>query len=74
MIENLQTVIYNFELLNEMTSGPRSGTPERQTPASGKQIIVIVDESGKEETKSKQSAVMQTLKVKKSRPYSFLKK
>jgi hypothetical protein len=73
MIENLQTTIYNSGLPKEMTGEPRSGTPERQTPDSGKWVIVIVDESGKEEIKVKQSAVMQTLKVKKSRPYSFLK-
>jgi hypothetical protein len=48
MIENLQTAIYNSGLLKEMTSEPRSGTPERQTPDSGKRVIVIVDESGKE--------------------------
>jgi hypothetical protein len=73
MIENLQTAIYNSGLLKEVTSEPRSRTPERQAPDSGKRVIVIVDESGKEETKVKQSAVMQTLKVKKSKPYSFLK-
>jgi hypothetical protein len=73
MIENLQTAIYNSGLLKEMTSEPRSETPERQTPDSGKRVMVIVDESGKEETKAKQSVVMQTLKVKKSRSYSFLK-
>jgi hypothetical protein len=73
MIENLQTAIYNSGLLKEMTSEPRSGTPERQAPDSGKPVIVIVDESGKEETKVKQSDVMQTLKVKKSKPYYFLK-
>jgi hypothetical protein len=73
MIENLQTAIYNSELLKETTSEPRSGTPERQTPDSGKRVIIIVDESGREETKVKQSAVTQTLRAKKSRPYSFLK-
>jgi hypothetical protein len=73
MIENLQTAIYNSGLFKEMTSEHCSETPERQTPDSGKQVIVIVDESGKEETKVKQSAVMQTLKAEKSRPYSFLK-
>jgi hypothetical protein len=73
MIENLQTAIYNSELLKEMTSEPRSGTTERQAPDSGKRVIVIVDEPGKEETKVKQSAIMQTLKAKKSRSYSFRK-
>jgi hypothetical protein len=73
MIENLQTTIYNFGLLKEGTSEPRSGTPEKQTPASGKRVIVIVDETEKEEAKLKQSTTIQTLKVKKSRPYSFLK-
>jgi hypothetical protein len=73
MIENLQTAIYNSGLFKKMTSEPRSGTSEKQTPDSGKRVIVIVDESRKEETKVKQSAVMQTLKAKKSRPYSFLK-
>jgi hypothetical protein len=73
MIENLQTAIYNSELLKEMASEPRSGTPERQAPDSGKRVIVIVDESREEETKVKQSTVMQTLKAKKSKPYSFLK-
>jgi hypothetical protein len=57
MIENLQTAIYNSGLFKEMTSEPRAETPERQTPDSGKRIIVIVDESGREETKVKQSAV-----------------
>jgi hypothetical protein len=73
MIENLQTAIYNSGLLKEMTSEPRYGTPEKQTPDSGKWVIVIMDESRKEEIKDKQSTVMQTLKAKKSRPYSFLK-
>jgi hypothetical protein len=73
MIENLQTIIYNSRLLKEMTSEPHFGTPKKQTPASGKRVIVIVDEPGKEETKVKQSTIMQTLKVKRSRSYSFLK-
>jgi hypothetical protein len=29
MIENLQTTIYNFRLLKELASEPRSGTPEK---------------------------------------------
>jgi hypothetical protein len=73
MIENLQTTIYNSGLLKEVTSEPRSGIPEEQAPDSGKRIIVIVDEVGKEEVKFKQSTTIQTLKVKKSRSYSFLK-
>jgi hypothetical protein len=48
MIENLQTTIYNSGLLKEATSEPRSGTSERQTPVSDKQVIVIVDEADKE--------------------------
>jgi hypothetical protein len=36
MIENLQTTIYNSGLLKEEASEPRSRTPERQTPGSGK--------------------------------------
>jgi hypothetical protein len=73
MIENLQTTIYNFGLLKEMTGEPRSGTPKKRTPTSDKRVIIIVDESGKEETKVKQSTIIQTLKVKRSRPYSFLR-
>jgi hypothetical protein len=48
MIENLQTAIYNSGLLKEATNEPRSETPERQTPISGKQVIVIVDEADKD--------------------------
>jgi hypothetical protein len=73
MIKNLQTTIYNSGLLKEVTSEPRFRTPKKQTPASGKRVIIIVDEAEKEETKFKQSTTMQTLKVKRSRPYSFLK-
>jgi hypothetical protein len=73
MIENLQTTIYNLGLLKEMTIQPRSGTLEKQTPASVKRVIVVVDETGKEEAKFKQSTAIQTLKAKKSKPYSFLK-
>jgi hypothetical protein len=43
MIENLQTTIYNSEQLKEVASEPRSGTPERRTPGSDKQVIVIID-------------------------------
>jgi hypothetical protein len=53
MIENLQTAIYNSELLKEMVSEPHAETPERQAPDSGKRVIVIMDEPGKEETKVK---------------------
>jgi hypothetical protein len=73
MIENLQTAIYNFGLLKEAASEPRFGTPERQTPISGKQVIVIVDEIDKEEATFKQSAIVPTLKARKNIPYSFLK-
>jgi hypothetical protein len=58
MIENLQTTIYNFGLLKEVTSEPRSGTPEKQMSASGKRVIVIVDEAGKEEAIFKQSTAI----------------
>jgi hypothetical protein len=50
MIENLQTTIYNSGLLKEVASQPRFGTPEKQTPASGKWAIIVVNETGKEET------------------------
>jgi hypothetical protein len=73
MIENLQTTIYNSGLLKEVTSEPRFGTPEKQTLANGKRVIVIVDETEKEVAKLKQSTTIQTLKAMKSRPYSFLK-
>jgi hypothetical protein len=56
-----------------VASEPRSGTPEKQSPTSDKQVIVIVDKAGKEDVTFKQSTAVQTLKVKKSRPYSFLK-
>jgi hypothetical protein len=49
MIENLQTTIYNSGLFKEEASEPRSGTPERQTPGSGKQVIVTIDEAETEE-------------------------
>jgi hypothetical protein len=74
MIENLQTTIYNSGLLKEMASQPRSKTPEKETPANDKWVFVIVDETGKEEAKLKQSTTIQTLKAKKSRPYSFFEK
>jgi hypothetical protein len=73
MIESLQTTIYNSGLLKEATSEPRSGTPERQTPGSNKQVIVIIDESEKEEATFKQSATVSTLKARKNKSYSFLK-
>jgi hypothetical protein len=47
MIETLQTTIYDSRLLKEAASEPRSETPERQIPDSGKQVIVIVDEAEK---------------------------
>jgi hypothetical protein len=74
MIEILQITIYNSGLLKEATSEPRSGTPERQTPVSGKQVIVIVDEEDKEEATFKQLAIVTTLKARKNKPYSFLKR
>jgi hypothetical protein len=73
MIENLQTTIYNSGLLKEAASEAHSGTPEKQTPVSGKQVIVIVDETDKEDATFKQSAIRPTLKVRKNKPYSFLK-
>jgi hypothetical protein len=45
MIENLQTTIYNSGILKKMASKSRFGTPEKQAPASGKQVIVIIDEA-----------------------------
>jgi hypothetical protein len=60
MIETLQTTIYNFRLLKEEASEPRSGTPERQTPDSDKQVIVIVNEAKTEEATFKQSATVPT--------------
>jgi hypothetical protein len=73
MIENLQTTIYNSGLLKGVTSEPHSGIAEKQTLTSGKRVIFIVDEAGKEDAKFKQSTTIQTLEVKRSRPYSFLK-
>jgi hypothetical protein len=73
MIENLQTTIYNSGLLKEVASEPRSGSPERQTPVSDKQVIVIADEADKEEAIFKQLAIVPTLKARKNKSYSFLK-
>jgi hypothetical protein len=56
-----------------VASEPRSGTPEKQAPVSGKQVIIIVDEVGKEDVIFKQSTTTQTLKAKKNKSYSFLK-
>jgi hypothetical protein len=73
MIENLQNTIYNSGLLKEAASEPRSGTPERQTPVSGKHVIIIADETNKEEVTFKQLAIVPTLKARKNKLYSFLK-
>jgi hypothetical protein len=73
MIENLQTTIYNSRLLKQVASEPRSETPKRRTPGSGKQVIVIIDQAETEEATFKQSAIVPTLKARKNKPYSFLK-
>jgi hypothetical protein len=67
------TSIYNSGLLKEAANEPHFGSPKRQTPVCGKQMIVIVDEADKEEATFKQSAIVTTLKARKNRPYSFLK-
>jgi hypothetical protein len=48
-------------MLKEAANEPHSGTPERQTPISGKQVIVIVDEADKEEMTFKKSTIVPTL-------------
>jgi hypothetical protein len=73
MIENLQTTIYNSGLLKEIIIQPRFRIPEKQIPASGKRVMVVVDGTKEERAKSKQPTTIQTLKEKKSRPYSFLR-
>jgi hypothetical protein len=40
MIETLQSTIYNSGLLKEVASEPCSETSEKQTPDSGKNVIV----------------------------------
>jgi hypothetical protein len=72
MIETLQITIYNSGLLKKATSEPRSGTLERQTPDSSKQVIVIVDETETKEATFKQSTTVPTLKARKNKPYSLL--
>jgi hypothetical protein len=69
----MQTTIYNSGPLKEVASEPRSGTPERQIPGSGKQVIIIVDEAETEQATFKQPATVPTLKARKNKSYSFLK-
>jgi hypothetical protein len=73
MTDSLQTTIYNSGFLKEPASEPSSETSQRQTPGSGKQVIIIVDEIEKEEATFKQSATVSTLEARKNKPYSFLK-
>jgi DNA topoisomerase IA len=57
-----------------MTIQPRSETPEERTPVSGKRVMIVVDKTKEEKAKPKQPTTIQTLKEKKSRPYSFLRR
>jgi hypothetical protein len=73
MIENLQVAMYSSQVPTEAASGFDTKTRKKRTPDNSKKPAVVINEPDRGEAQFDNPTAMTTLRVKRSKPYSFRK-